>query len=536
MKVADFFCGAGGFSEGFRQKGFNVVFALDNWKPAIETHHLNHPESNSVLMNILELDTPEKIDKIVPDTEVIVGSPPCISFSNSNRSGNADKTLGLELIKSFLRIVAWKKKKGILKYWIMENVPNSLKYTKDKYSWKELGLKGKGPDLEIPKKVILNSADFGAPQIRKRFFAGDFPLPKETNEKKNYRKIKEIFESLGNPSNGKSKKIIKDPLYGFSLKKSELTDHFYDNRIEEFEWKKARNLKRDHGYMGRMSFPEEINRPSRTIMATMSASTRESIIFLSFDSKNKKNGYRLPTIREAACFMSFPIDYQFEASGEGSKYRLVGNAVCPKLSGALAETILEKENKRVKKNVGMRKIIFPKNNLNGVERKKKSFKKKKYESRFFDHIPHLKIRNYRVSLENVDSNFEKKKIIWKCVLHHGTGKQASKLEVSERMARKLVENMPNFKKFESGLNKLFNKFKYNKNSLHESFLENPFDGGPREILIKIKDIIDTIYSNERFDNIELKHREKGFNIGNGTMPLKIGLALYGCSLFASKMN
>jgi DNA (cytosine-5)-methyltransferase 1 len=84
MKVADFFCGAGGFSEGFRQKGFNVVFALDNWKPAIETHHLNHPESNSVLMNILELDTPEKIDKIVPDTEVIVGSPPCISFSNSN--------------------------------------------------------------------------------------------------------------------------------------------------------------------------------------------------------------------------------------------------------------------------------------------------------------------------------------------------------------------------------------------------------------------------------------------------------------------
>ena len=65
MKVADFFCGAGGFSEGFRQNGFDIVFALDNWKPAIETHHLNHPKCNSVLMDILKLDSPEKIDKFI---------------------------------------------------------------------------------------------------------------------------------------------------------------------------------------------------------------------------------------------------------------------------------------------------------------------------------------------------------------------------------------------------------------------------------------------------------------------------------------
>jgi len=134
MDVADFFCGAGGFSEGFEQKGFNVVFALDNWKPAVNTHNLNHPNSKTILKNILELRTPKEIDKIVPDTEIIIGSPPCISFSNSNKSGKGDKTVGLELIKAFLRIIAWKKKKGVLKYWIMENVPNSQKHTKDKYS------------------------------------------------------------------------------------------------------------------------------------------------------------------------------------------------------------------------------------------------------------------------------------------------------------------------------------------------------------------------------------------------------------------
>ena len=38
----DFFCGAGGFSEGFYQEGFDVVFALDYWKPAYITHEHNH--------------------------------------------------------------------------------------------------------------------------------------------------------------------------------------------------------------------------------------------------------------------------------------------------------------------------------------------------------------------------------------------------------------------------------------------------------------------------------------------------------------
>ena len=28
MRVADFFCGGGGFSEGFRQAGFDIVFAV----------------------------------------------------------------------------------------------------------------------------------------------------------------------------------------------------------------------------------------------------------------------------------------------------------------------------------------------------------------------------------------------------------------------------------------------------------------------------------------------------------------------------
>ena len=42
-------------------------------------------------MDILELDTPEKIDSIIPDTDVIIGSS-MYKFSTSNKSGKADKT------------------------------------------------------------------------------------------------------------------------------------------------------------------------------------------------------------------------------------------------------------------------------------------------------------------------------------------------------------------------------------------------------------------------------------------------------------
>lgn len=109
--VADFFCGAGGFSEGFYQAGFNVVFALDNWAPAIQTHDLNHAKCKTLQLDILELDTTEKIDKKVPDVDIVIGSPPCVSFSNANKSGKADKSLGIKLIEQYLKIVLWKKYK-----------------------------------------------------------------------------------------------------------------------------------------------------------------------------------------------------------------------------------------------------------------------------------------------------------------------------------------------------------------------------------------------------------------------------------------
>ena len=229
ITVADFFCGAGGFSEGFRQEGFDVVFALDNWKPAIDTHELNHPHCKASLTDILTLDTPKKIDEAIPDVDVIIGSPPCVSFSGSNRAGKADKSLGIQLIEAYLRIVLWKKSKGKLKHWIMENVPNSSKYTQDKYSWNELALPGNGPDLIIKQKEILDAANYGAPQNRLRFVCGEYPVPEKTHDKDRWTTYENVFESLGNPMSN-TKKKISDPNYDLKINSNKLTDHYMLHR------------------------------------------------------------------------------------------------------------------------------------------------------------------------------------------------------------------------------------------------------------------------------------------------------------------
>src|SRR3989344_9512301 len=106
-QVIVFFGGAGGFAEGFRQQGFDIVRGIDNWPPAIETHNLNH-NLNDTVKDVLDFESIKEIDTL-PNTEVIVGSPPCVLFSLSNKGGKADKTLGIRLIESFLRVVAVKK-------------------------------------------------------------------------------------------------------------------------------------------------------------------------------------------------------------------------------------------------------------------------------------------------------------------------------------------------------------------------------------------------------------------------------------------
>lgn len=426
LRVLDFFCGGGGFSEGFRQAGFDVIWAVDLWQPAVNTHNENHPETIAIKNDVIKLSMlPDKeFHEIIPDAEVIIGSPPCTAFSNSNKSGNGDKAKGIALIEAYLKIIARKKykKNSILKYWILENVPKVQSHIKDVYTAADLQLEGKFKlTVKGENSGIYNAKYFGVPSSRKRYFCGDFPNPEVTiKNDSELIPLKRITAALGAPE-AKLNTIIQDPVYDFVLKGTEVTDHHYIQEIAEFEWKTAKRLKQDKGYMGKMSLPENEDKPARTIMATMSFSARESFILRMGTDK-----FRAPTIREVASLMSFPIDYRFYGSSIGTKYKLVGNSVPPKMSYALAKAINKIESIRnTNKYIPIshvNEIDFINLNLNifhiNTEKPKKNTAKFKY------HIPYFIHNAYRIELTNNYSDFKKGVLNWKCEIHHSQGEKA----------------------------------------------------------------------------------------------------------------
>lgn len=158
-------------------------------------------------------------------------------------------------------------------------------------------------------------------------------------------------------------------------------------------------------------------------MATMTASAREAMI-LGYG----ENSYRLPTVREAACMMSFPIDYWFYGESKGIKHTLVGNAVPPKMSYALAKAIAKAEQismpnhyPQIKHDKDIRFV-----DLNGRKFAIRAEKPRRDVAKFKYHIPYLIIDAYRVELTNYHSDFTQKIFKWDAEIHYSQGKEKAK--------------------------------------------------------------------------------------------------------------
>jgi len=439
----DFFCGAGGFSEGFRQQGFTPILGIEKWSPALQTHNLNFGLNDST-KDVLDFESDEEIENL-PDSHILLGSPPCVSFSMANKSGKADKSLGIRLIEAYLRVVAVKKHKpdSILIAWYMENVPNSRNFVKESYTFSDLNLShwakknNLNPnDIALNVKEqgdVFNSSHYGSSQKRERFISGEyiptgeFLSPVKTHNK-NIRTLGSIRKNIPSPLNTKNE-IITDPNYpSIKMNSLDLTDNFYDTGIYEIEWKKARRAKVNHPFGGIMSFPESNDKPCRTIMATKSASTRESLIFESEYNRSGNGQYRTPTIREIATFMGFPYLFNFTGT-ESNKWKQIGNAVVPQMSAALAKSL---RKKLIGDTIPLDKIDFNVlkkinkaggfNNLNSFKEKEfNNSPKRKMNSKFRRHI--LKGGNLTVELLNyspIDKTIPIAKE-WEIYVFSGTG-------------------------------------------------------------------------------------------------------------------
>jgi DNA (cytosine-5)-methyltransferase 1 len=309
MKCLDLYAGIGGWTLGMKLSGVEH-YASFEWNPESNlTHNVNFgtktDEVDIRTLTMSELPKPSKID-------IVVGSPPCTQFSFANRGGNGDIEDGLVDLHKFLTIVEYLKPK----YWAMENVPR-VKNIIDTLTTQH-------PDFRRFAKLIsfnevVNAADFGVPQARKRMICGNFPSELFLS----YRKLCPRY-TMGEALVQIEGRARADLLFGW--KKGTIIDHHKEIPLTEEEIRINREAKLYHPIYNRMSFPDQLDRPARTVTSLCTRISRESIVITS------EEGFRRLTVRERATLMGFPINFQFYGNSYSSKLKMIGNAIPPPLT------------------------------------------------------------------------------------------------------------------------------------------------------------------------------------------------------------
>ena len=328
----DLFCGAGGTSLGLHQAGMKVVLAVDSWKVALESHKLNLPDCETMEADILTLDP-----KTLPRVDYITGSPPCTEFSNANVGG--DPYEGLILVKKFLEIVEEVKPRlG----WCMENVPPILPYLNCR------GLTNR----------VLDAADYGVPQHRKRAFVGRYAIPLPTHCERPQMTLSgerllswlTLRQALGLTVVGKREG--EGQIVGVSTDSPSLTVRPISPHGGALRFGDMVTPKFDVATNGVMERRENAGFGDRIIDEDDSMHT---ITGINGGIRNDewllkmKDEFRRLTVEECQILQGFPIGYQFCGS-KVNRYQQVGNAVPPPMARAIAEATMKNPPKEIEMN------------------------------------------------------------------------------------------------------------------------------------------------------------------------------------------
>ncbi|MEG0978260.1 MAG: DNA (cytosine-5-)-methyltransferase [Bacilli bacterium] len=390
-KVISLFSGAGGMDLGFIQGGFQVVWANDVFKEAIESYKKNIGE-HIVYGDIRMISS----DDIPNNPDVIIGGFPCQGFSIANIRRNMEDQRNF-LYKEMLRIIKDKQPK----MFVAENVKGLLSMEKGKViemilnDFRKLGY--------YVEYKILNAAEYGVPQQRERVVIignrinNSVTFPKkthylnETDHKYGCGLLPAVTcqEAIGwlanvrcqdepiNMGNGKivyqhkANENVADKFWGrkFDINQHELCDYLV-------KWRKKANIStkkvdehfgysytaghwfRKDNNSGSIPKPEdwwELKKLLRfddsydkrvTTLIEKPVVFEQALRITNWDRPSDTitatspeihvNKMRRLSVRECAILQTFPDDYIFCGSNIGKMHTQIGNAVPVKLARQVA--------------------------------------------------------------------------------------------------------------------------------------------------------------------------------------------------------
>ena len=375
IKAIDLFSGCGGVSCGLTRAGFTVKAAVEIEKNAVDTY-LNYPSLTNV--NVLQKDIRKVSGKELlkaakirrNEIYLLAGCPPCQNFSMQNpKNKNKNEIERKELLYEFLRIIEEVYPPFIL----MENVPGiTTEFNANilnRFIQRLENAGGNASNRYVVLKAVLNAADYGVPQSRKRFvlhavrmdiyerlqaIGWIFKLPQPTHHRsgknglKSWVTVKEAIGDLPELSAGQT----------YAGKKK-----VYNHKCANLSDENLARMKyiRSHGG-SRDSLPESMAvscHKKKTATGEVFSGHKDVYGIMDPDkpsptmtggclcySKGRYGHYsqdRAISIREAARLQTFPDDFIFSNSLTQAALQ-IGNAVPVKLVEASAEEFVKSIN------------------------------------------------------------------------------------------------------------------------------------------------------------------------------------------------
>jgi DNA (cytosine-5)-methyltransferase 1 len=336
INVFSLFSGCGGLDLGFKQAGFNINAAIDNWSDALITHSKNFP--NTEIINA-DLGNFEKslIEKFRGEIDVVIGGPPCQGFSISGKRDINDPRNNLYL--GFLEVLETLSPKAF----VMENVPNLVSMGSGEIKNKilnDFSLLG----YQTVFKILLAS-DFGVPQNRKRvFFIGlknkEYIFPNQQLEVNQRITCSEAIDDLPDLEILDGSKYPNEPRSKYQELMRKNSDTLYNHQLTKHDEKTVKTIALVPDGGNYKNLPKELQDIRKVNIAwTRYGSNKPS---LTIDTGHRHHFHyrfnRVPTVRESARLQSFPDDFIFHGS-KTSQYKQVGNAVPPLLAFFIAQEL-----------------------------------------------------------------------------------------------------------------------------------------------------------------------------------------------------
>ena len=348
------FSGGGGLDLGVVAEGYHVIWAIDNKMNAVTTYKKN-------LGSHIICDDINKIDiNIVPHADVVIGGPPCQSFSLAGKRDVEDERG--QLVWRYIHIIDHVKPKAF----VFENVTGllSAKNANGEKVIELLKIAFKKIGYNVTQKV-MNAADYGVPQRRKRVILvglkiGEFVFPEPTHseeglELKKYISVEEALGDLPQPTFDENGLVefYCNPLndYQRCMRNGNFVSEHFFPQMSELDKYIIKHVKPGGNYM---DIPpnvasERIRRLQRegghtTCYGRMHPLKPSYTINTYFNRPNvgcnihyKED--RLITVREALRLQSFPDNYKIVSTSKQGRNLIVGNAVPPLLARVIANCL-----------------------------------------------------------------------------------------------------------------------------------------------------------------------------------------------------